>query len=355
MKEHLERRTLAESMADRLEEEIRGGILKGNLPGRRLLAQRFGVNWNTAEAGITLLEKRGLVAVAELGKRRRILAEVEERTKAAGRLLILHQAGVPLTTSDAFLLRDFQDVWESEGGLVFWKRIDFRARRKPAAVLETLIESYGASALVMLIPSEGWCGAAADRLPFFQLGGDHIKHERLTLCAFGWEPELASVVRYLGEMGHSRVMMPVENEHARVSIEKGFRQGLGSETAPTEIARLCPAFPESEPKAWRRYWKKCLSELAPTAVVTFDDRMLLSLYTFCGEAGIRIPRDLSVVSMEYDERFEWMLPAPTMMQFPRRKALPFFRQWLAEGMRPMGRCFLNLEMLKGGSVRRLED
>jgi DNA-binding LacI/PurR family transcriptional regulator len=106
------------------------------------------------------------------------------------------------------------------------------------------------------------------------------------------------------------------------------------------------------PAAWSGYWKKSFSSLRPTAVVLFEDTHVLSLYSYCYTHGIRIPTDLSVISIGYESRFEWCQPRPTMLRYPGNTAVAHFQQWLEGGLKPIGRKFFELEMIEGESVAR---
>ena len=55
MKDSIERRSIAARLADRVEEEIRAGTWKVKLPGKRTLAERFGVNVKTCTGAMILL------------------------------------------------------------------------------------------------------------------------------------------------------------------------------------------------------------------------------------------------------------------------------------------------------------
>jgi DNA-binding LacI/PurR family transcriptional regulator len=88
-------------------------------------------------------------------------------------------------------------------------------------------------------------------------------------------------------------------------------------------------------------------------VVLFEGAHLLSLYGHCSTHGIRIPQDLSVVSIGYDALFEWCKPRPMMMRYPYNAAVAHFQQWLDGGLKPIGRKFFQLEMVNGESVSRL--
>lgn len=356
MSESIERKSLPVLIADKLENEICSGQLLRYLPGRRILAKRFGVNEKTAASAIDILEERDLLAPVEVGKKRKINDKtVKSRAKQASkakskRLLILHQANSALCVEDVLLLRDVQDIWESQCGPVSWARVDFGRYQKPGSMLDKLIENYSADVLVMMMPTVGWCEEAIARIPTFQFGGPY-GGEAFTMCGYSVVNEMLPVVQYLAKLGHKRIFIPSMDQLQRDAHIKALVSGLGELADPTIAAEaLCPHFVERVPQAWRMYWKKYLSEIRPTAVVVHEDCGLMSLYGFCAEAGIRIPRDLTVITMNYEERFEWMQPQPTMMRFPAKRAIVIFKDWIKGGFRPTGRHFLKLDMIKGESV-----
>jgi|GEM_PF-3521883 len=355
MDERVERRSLAVQVADRIEEAVRSGEWVDLLPGNRTLAERFGVNRKTCVAAMDVLEQRKLIEPAEVGKRRRIrpsarsTPKVESRT---ARLLILRPAASPLNLEDESLLRSFQEAWESSRGGVAWERVDYERNRSPGPVLEKLIARHHASALALYIPLHDWGEVASERLPSFQVGGTHGHGPKFSMCSFSINSGIEAVARHLASLGHRRILIPIDSicggfRHAFV---QGLERGLGEPPESGTVDDLCPSFPEPVPEVWRSYWDKAFRRIRPTAVVVTEDVHLLSLYGFCAHHGIRIPQDLSVISINYERHFEWCQPRPTMLRFPNRKALAHFKEWMAGGLRPIGKHFLDMDLIEGESV-----
>jgi len=354
----IERRSIAAQLADRIEREIRDGTWQGELPGKRTLADRYGVNVKTGAAAMDLMEQRGLLGPATAGRGREILTPRKSRAmrkqESAQRLLIIHQAAGLLSIEDFQLLHRMGDTWERSHGEVIWARVDYPRCKRPGPLLDSLIKRHAADALLLYVPESGWCRQAAARRPYYQIGGPYEADVPISLGAYAIDLEVQRVVRYLRDLGHRRILLPSESmgDRMKQSIVDGLRGG--GDTKP-EFGRwedYCPSFPESVPAAWSGYWKKSFSSLRPTAVVLFEDTHVLSLYGYCYTHGIRIPTDLSVISIGYESRFEWCQPRPTMLRYPGNTAVAHFQQWLEGGLKPIGRKFFELEMIEGESVAR---
>ena len=355
MKDSIERRSIAARLADRVEQEIRSGTWKGKLPGKRTLAERFGVNVKTCTGAMILLEQRGLVGPASAGKERQILAPevvIEKRDTRGMRLLILHPAAGILSIKDFQLLHNMAGIWERGHGEAIWAQVDFARCKDPGPVLDGLMERHSVDAFLLYVPEAGWGRQAVARRPFYQIGGPYEEEVPISLGAYAIDIEVRRVVKYLRERGHQRILLPSEamGDRMRQSVVDGLREGSDSKPEFGRWEDYCPLFPESVPEVWTSYWSKAFATLRPTAVVLFEDTHLLSLYGYCYMQGLRIPQDVSVVSIGYETRFEWCRPRPTMMRYPAKAAVAHFQKWLEGGLKPLGRKFFPLEMVEGESV-----
>ncbi|MES2924679.1 MAG: substrate-binding domain-containing protein [Verrucomicrobiota bacterium] len=338
-----------------MEKEIRNGIWQGELPGKRTLAERFRVNVKTCTGAMVLLEQRGFVGPASAGKGRQILATSKGKKKvsyARGmRLLILHPTTGVLSTEDFKLLQGMVGVWERNHGEAIWAQVDYTRCKDPGPVLDALIARHAVDAFLFFVPQITWGRLAGMRRPYYQVGGPFHADDPISLGAFAIDIEVKRVVRYLREKGHRRILLPSEmHERMRQSIVKGLSEGNDSKPEFGRWEDYCPLFPESVPGVWASYWKKSFATVRPTAVVLFEDTHLLSLYGYCYMEGLQIPKDLSVVSIGYEPRFEWCSPRPTMMRYPVKSAVAHFQQWLEGGLKPIGRKYFPLEMVEGDSV-----
>lgn len=358
MSGEIERRTITTQLADQIEREIRSGTWQDRLPGKRTLAARYAVNVKTCAAAIDLLEHRELLGPAAAGNGRVILAmpkdEPERNKAAAKRLLIIHAAAGHLSVEAFQLLHRMESAWKQIHGDTVWAAVDYARCKHPGPVLDSQIRRHAADALLLYVPEAGWTREAGSRLPFYQIGGPYQEDIPLSLGAYALDVEVQRVVKHLRELGHRRILLPSDSmgERMRQSVIDGLRDGSDAKPEYGRWEDYCPNFAESVPEAWTSYWKKALGSLRPTAVVLFENAHVLSLYGHCTTHGIRIPEELTVVSIGYDALFDWCKPRPTMMRYPENTAVAHFQQWLAGGLKPIGRKFFQLEMLDGESVAR---
>lgn len=352
----IERRTITTQLADRIEAEVRSGKWTGEIPGKRVLAERYGVNVKTCAAAITILEQRGLIGPASAGRSREILAFSASRMPGAfsdaSRLLVIEQSGGMLNIEDHHLARRMAELWEKLDGEVVWATVDFPRCKSPGPQLDVLIRRHRPNALLLFSPGAGWHRAASERLPFYMAGGPFEADLPISLGACAIDIEVKRLVKHLRGIGHHHILIPSEGSSERVwrSIVEGLEDDAGRKPEIGTWEDYCPRFPSNIPEAWDGYWKKAFTRLKPTAVIVFNDTDLLSLYGFCYSHGIRIPKDLSIVSLNYEPRFEWLRPRPCMMRYPVKLALAHFQEWIQGGLVPIGRKYFPLKMLSGESV-----
>jgi hypothetical protein len=356
MSTEIERRTFAAQLADRIEAEIRAGTWLNELPGKRSLACRYGLNVKTGAAAISLLEQRGVIGPATAGKGRAILEVAQSRPstskKSGRRLLILFRSNTILSFDDHHLLQRKAELWARVQGDVAWAGVDFLRCKSPGPQLDALIRRHTPDALLLHLPGVGWCREALKRLPFYQMGGVPEPDAAISLGACSISAEIRRIVKYLCERGHRRILLPTEGLNENMWQAYHNALSYGREAKP-EIGRwedYCPQFPDNVPEVWDGYWKKAFTRLRPTAVIINEDTHLLSLYGFCSQHGIGIPDDVSVVSQNYVQHFEWMCPPPTMMRYPANAAIAHFTQWIEGGLKPIGRKCFPLQMHAGGSI-----
>ncbi len=353
----IERRSLAVQIADRIGEEIVTGTWTADLPGKRTLAERYGVNAKTCAEALCLLERRGIVSPSHAGKGRRILApalaEVASGTaKSRMGLLLVHQSGTTFNHEEIQLLQRIGEAWSKVHGEMAWAGVDYARCKRPGAALDTLIKRHAPGALLLHMPWKGWVREAAARLPFYQLGGPFDEVETTSHGASSLGHEAKRLVVWLQSLGHQRMLFPTYGWDRAIwlTLTRNLAQ-MGLDKPESESwDDWCPQFAERIPEVCEGYWQRAFARVRPTAVVVFDDALLLSLYSYCSFRKWTIPDDLTVVLLNYDELFEWLRPRPTMMRYPLKAAVSHFRQWVDGGLKPLGLKYFELELIEGASV-----
>jgi DNA-binding LacI/PurR family transcriptional regulator len=218
--------------------------------------------------------------------------------------------------------------------------------------LDTLIKRHAPGALLLHMPWKGWVREAAARLPQYQLGGPIDEVDAISHSASSLGREVRHLVARLTSLGHRRIMFPTYgwDQAIWLTLTENLRLIGLKKTVNETWNDWCPQFAERFPDVCEGYWQKAFARMRPTAVVVFEDALLLSLYTYCSSRKIAIPDDLTVVLLNYNELFEWLRPQPMMMRFPLKAAVSHFQQWLDGGLKPVGTKLFDLEMIQGTSA-----
>ncbi|BDS07067.1 hypothetical protein NT6N_21070 [Oceaniferula spumae] len=346
--------TRPQQIADHLRSDIHNRRWTDKLPGIRTLMNHYGVSRVTIDSALAILENQGLLAPAELRKTRRINSEAllnTSQSKTKKNLLILHDTNAILDHSDSLMLREMQDLWEKYHGSATWSRADFLRVKNPATKLRDLAKRHAAQALLLYNPPSQWSKAALDLLPSYFCGGDTPPGYQTSMSAFKLSDQIHHTLQILKNHGHTRILIPNHNHESYFTREiiAILQQQLPKPTHGTH-ADLSPSFTEPHPEVWKSYWQREFSRTRPTAVILFSTRHLLSLYSFCFEHQINIPRELSVILTSHDQHLEWLSPTPTMMRYPVNQAINHFHQWLDSHLQPIGSKFLNLDLIPGESL-----
>lgn len=351
----LEKPTLVQILTDKLREDIQKGAWKGQLPGRRILAERYGCSVKTCLRAIDMLEEEGILSPAVQGRPRSILSPGAAKSTRARRhtLIIIHTSRAPLSAEMANILNELQAIWEGNAGAVVKIPIDYKQLKNPEKRINEIIHRHSVDAAILLNAPLPITRACREHIPCFQMGGLYEEHPNVSSYSSNFKKEIENFARHLVAWGHRRILIPIYDETSRPPVTAGLLDAYGENEAPHDLDSLMPCFFSSEPKEWMALWKEKLSALEPTAVIVMDDVRYLSLTSFCQQAGIRIPRDISVILYNYNPKFEWISPRPTMGQFPAKKVATAFKKWIKSHYKCMGCNSLPISHRWGDSVARI--
>lgn len=343
--------TLPHLLAERLMEEVREGAWQSELPGTRVLAQRYGVDRKTCESALGILTHRGFIEPASHGKRRRIHPQYRAGERVVhGNLLLLHSTRQVLGAAEQDYLWRIAGLWRDMVGEAFVERVDFTRYKRAATPLSRMLDRHNPAACFLLVPATNWAAEAVKQVPTYCAGGDIRPDWPGTLSAFSIRDSVGIAAERLRSLGHERIISPVEGGWPKVrkTVQDGILTVFGGRHPCYTGENLVPEFPESVAEAWPGYWRRCFAGLKPTAIILREESHLLSLYSYCSNHGIRIPDDLSVILLSHDERLEWLQPKPVMAHYPYAKAINHFRSWISGGLQPLGRHLLTLQLSDEG-------
>lgn len=311
--------SLSAQVAQALRAEISGRAWAETLPGERQLAARFQVSRKTVRKALAELRAAGVLQT-ERSRGSRLAAGPRHRRETNPRIALLLPE--PLEGS-----RPFTALWVNrlmsllqENGTPLQiihgtKYYGANAARSLARLTAThgarcwilarsnraLQEWFAASGMPALI-----CGSAHPGVALPSVDVDHralCRHSAALLLRHGHR-RLALFLEHVGHGGD-------------IESEQGFRAGLATvPDAPEPL--VCT--PERDAASIIRELRRLLARREqPTALLLSNSYSYLTVLSYLGSIGLRVPRDMSVVSRDEETFLRFMHPTPTYYSTPPAK------------------------------------
>lgn len=307
----LQFQSIATQLAAALREEIARRAWEETLPGERQLADRFQVSRKTVRKALAELRAEGLLATAR--SRGSMLCAPRGRRRAPNpriALLLPHplEASRPYTTLWVHrlmgLLQEAGHPLQIFHGAKYFGQNAARSLARLTAANPARCWIVGGSNR----PLQEWF--AASGIPTIIAGSAHagvtlpsVDLDHRALCRH-------SAALFLRQ-GHRHLALFLEHGgHAGdAESEQGFREGLAqADHAPDPI--VCS--PERSAASIIREMKRLLARPhPPTGLLVSNSYFYLTVISYLASVGLRVPRDLSVISRDEERFLQFMHPLPT--------------------------------------------
>lgn len=334
---------------------IESGEWRDHLPGERRLAETLQVGRDTIRLAIQQLEREQVLSPAAAGSRRGILnASPPPKSSKPRQLRIGLLSHRPLEQLSQPTLLEVDQIRRSlagKGGSLEVFAPSWYEHKHPAKRLEEFTNEEQCNAWILLRSSEAVQRWFMDSgLPCLIRG---YPHEGVDLphLDVDWEATARHAAGKLWRLGHRRVGILVPTEHLRgvaAAIkgtfdlgEEGFQAIEMIENGTVEgVARaLTRALQLREP---------------PTAIITTRSRQAATALTWLATHGIRVPSDLSVISLAREPFLEHLVPEMTgYLVDPDAVAKQVLRRLsslVTGNIHPGGNSWITPEVVKGGSI-----
>lgn len=321
-------RTHAEQVADFLDREITHGRWSGLMPGVLRLEKEFGVNRNTLEAALRLLESKGALVGCGVGKRRRIVMKAEARVMRIG-ILCFHSIdrGQKCFVEMNYRLQD-------AGYASFFARETICEMGMDVGCMERLVRMEAADAWLVLGGTEPMLKWFQDRgIPVFAIFGRRAG-QNVASVGISKLPAIRQIVDLLVGMGHQRIVwlthrlrrLPTLGRTEQIFLDRLKERGI--QTGPYNM----PDWDDT-----REGFHQCLVNLfrfsAPTAIIADEPSQYLAAMQFCGNLGLRVPHDVSLVCNDSDPVFRLLKPAVTRIEWEPESVIRQVLRWANEQAR----------------------
>jgi len=345
--------SIAMQVAQALRAEIKAGTWRRELPGERQLAERLQVSRKTVRKALAALRTEGVLQT-ESGRGSRIAAGRRRSQPTHPRIALLLPK--PLEHSRPFtalwvnglmgLLQDTGHPLQIFHGAKYFGANAARSLARltgahPARCWivarsnRPLQEWFAASGRPALI-----CGSAHPGVALPSVDVDHR-----ALCRH-------SAALFLRQ-GHRRLALFLERggHGGDVESEQGFREGLAG--APDALEpEVCS--PERAAASVIRDLRRLLARPAPpTGLLLSNSYSYLTVHSYLASLGLRVPRDISIVSRDEETFLSFMYPRPTYYATPPGKFAHALHQALKRilaGDRSAFAIRIMPDLVKGESV-----
>lgn len=353
------RANLAQETAVVLKDWIRQGVLSGHLPGELSLKRRLQIGRYTLRQALDLLTKEGWIAQGSRGKPRRI----EKQNPIEHPIASVPGELLPVTVLSPFPVEHRQTLLELEetqlrltagGRRLLFLSPDIFHLEKPGARLERLVHSNPSSVWILNVVSSAiqkWFDESGLPAFLYELPFPGVK---LPYVAFDWgAAAFHSGIRLVHE-GHSNlgILEYSERRPGLVADELGLKRALATSPKPGQLLTFMD---DLTPQGVVRSLEEAFSlRTPPTAFVLTRTTQVLTCYSWFLSQGIRVPKDVSVVSLPNDTWFSDLCPrlchyAPNP-QTVSRKIAERVIQIAESGKTVLGSALVPLEYIPGDTI-----
>lgn len=316
--EHLPKRTsLVHETAATLREWINSGVLQEELPGELQLKARLGVGRDTLRLALTLLTKEGWVSPATKGRQRRVQIghPALEKNSVNSLLPVTFLSPFPVAHRVTLLeLEELQTGLAEQGRSLRFLSPDIFDLKHPERQLDRMVREHPSAAWILYVVGERiqrWFDQQG--IPTF-LFGSPFPNVNLPFVVTDWEAAAFHAGIQLVREGHRTIGILEFHERfpGLLAEERGVERALATATPK---GRLILFKDDRSPESVARCLESAFNlKDRPTALVLTRAAQFLTCFSWLAPRGIRVPGDISIVSLADDSWFEEFHPPVSFYQ-----------------------------------------
>jgi LacI family transcriptional regulator len=343
--------SIPEQIAAHLRGELARGRWSDRIPGRGELTRQLGVGITSLEEALRQLEREGLIVSQGAGRTRRIADAARNPEKRRLRIAMLayerSNLGEGISSEVVHVLREAgHDAFFARTSLL---DLGFNVRRIAGFVKQNEADAWIISGATREITE--WFSAQAK--PAFSLFG---RRRGVPIASVGPDkaPAYAAAARRLIALGHRRIVLLVRPDR-RLPVpgtpERAFLAGLaahGIEPGPYHLPDWKDGIDGFQGRLER------LFEVTPPTALLVDELMLfVAAQQFLARKRLRVPDEVSLVSLDGDPAFDWCRPSVAHVHWDREPVLRRVVGWanhIARGKRDRRETNTHAEFIDGGTI-----
>lgn len=344
------RHSLSEQVAHHLKELLAKGRWVDFMPGTPALEAILGVDRKTISSAIRILIKEGWLEDQGLGKKRKILDRIEGQKLFRVGFLGYDDDG------DLRLVRDLFEKFSTRNGILMEVTPDSMSGLNwDVSRIADMVRSMDMDAWIVpggSIEVLEWFEASG--MPVYAVFGRHQQFE-IDGFSFNFEKALIALADRLLDLGHQRISLVTRRERRKPTLG-AFEEFLFECLSPAGIRPDSISLPDWEetPEGFHDLLESLFRFTPPTALILPEPFFVHSAIQFFATKGIKVPKDVSVVSSEDCMDFHWTLPKVARFNPDRGKAGEMAAEWVEKVRKgfpaPKKKTSYPVEFIDGGTL-----
>lgn len=342
--------TAAEQVAAYLRAEMTAGRMLGVMPGVLRLEADYGINRNTLETALRLLENEGLLISQGAGMCRLIRPQVRQK-KDLLRVGILTNDEVEQKVNYMVELR--HQLTEA-GHSVFFL---------PKGMYELEMDVRRIARMVKRYPADVWLVIAGSREVLEWFANEKLRvmaifgrRRELPIASVGPDkvPAIAAATSELIRLGHRRIVL-LTRRARRLPLPGAVEQEFLNQLANHGIVPGPYNLPD-----WQESidgYQSCLESLfhvtPPTAMIIDEVPLFLATQQYLITRGLQVPRDVSLICMDESSELDWCRPSVAHIRWDSMQMVRRVLRWtanMAVGKIDLSHNFTTTEFVNGGTI-----
>lgn len=343
----------AEQVAAHLREELSKGRWRNVLPGIQKLSVELGVNHNTVDAALRLLEEEGVLVSQGHGRPRKLAADAVSKEKRLLRVKILSYE-----KEDRFLPGHVELLarLEQAGHAADFVSKSLNDLGMDVKRVARYVEKHPADAWVVTSGSEEilrWFSSCS--VPSIAMYGRFAGSDiPIAGVIVNKSPAMVTAVRKLVALGHRRIVMIARAERRKprpALLEQNFLNELAALGIPTGDYNL-PDWKET-PEGLHACLEELFRHTPPTALILSDASLISSVQQYLARHGILVPEHVSLIAPDPDPTFAWCHPPISHISWDYRPVVQRILRWadhVARGRQDLEQFLLLAGFVEGGTI-----
>ena len=339
----------AEQLAEHLHSEILRGKWSGSMPGILRLKDELGVNRNTIEAALKLVEKKGALKNMGTGRRRKIVLPEDHAPPALRVAVLFYDKGDEAHD----LFTRFQNKLKAAGHTVVHAPKNLtdlggNTRRLARMVKETEADAWvvaGGSGEVLQWFEQG-------QIPVFALYGA-FGRLRIAGITANKVPAIVAATRRLIALGHRRIVMLESRATLSTPGTDGvvFLDELAAHGIKTGNYNM-PGW-EGGFDGLYRCLESLFAKTSPTAMFLFSVAEYFATLQYLAHRGLRVPQDVSLICCDVAPYFNRYQPTISHVRWNDQLMVNRIVRWaknISHGKEDTRQTRIDAEFVEAGTV-----